>query len=541
MRNIVLCLAMLLVASEAHAQQAVCGKPQPGPVRLKGNNRVILEYDPHGLPPGTDGNIFRDALVLSGLNWNQKCVPRAGDPGYGNPESARRPTLVTSTPAMTGPVHPGEAKVPVKYERGHADKPSPCPTTANPNQQCFPMGEAIPEGENGWTLAIYGESGPADNEGEPTQNTFAVIAANGGGLAQLFMHEIGHVLGLDHDNCESNTLMNDDFHGVISGESTFPGNGHCAKLEEMYVPPDPTDDLSGLDDAERCALLDAYCPVIPTVWPKQRSTCIWIPETFLAYYFVREVQIVEVDYFCNFGDIFVLLGEGGPGNPMPENYKSPVLAVTPFETMPNGDLKVSGWTWGRTDELRQLLFLVDGEVASMRSLAMGLPDPGPCEAGFDPEYCVADTGFEAVIRTDGLAPGNHQLQMIATDHNDFPMPVPFQRQFVVEVATLNQPPVAVDDLQVASIGVGGPVPELLNPLDNDFDPDGDVVKLAPNPIVTPPSQGTVERVSDYQLRYIPFPHQTGPEVFTYKIVDSFGNTATAEIEVMVMEIIIPEP
>lgn len=353
------------------------------------------------------------------------------------------------------------------------------------------------------------------------------------------MHEIGHVLGLGHDTCPASSLLHNGIDAVMGGQNRDPAQEHCDRLEQIYDPPDPNDDISELGDDDLCRLLIAYCDESNRLWPKTRSTCTWIPETFLGYYFARETQVVSIDYWCVFdsGPV-VSLGEPWP-YPTPSRYKSPVLAVTPFELLPNGDLKVSGWVWGRTDPVRQLAIWIDGAEATVLSLQMDLPEPGPCEAGYDPIYCHSNTGFVAVIRSAGLAPGPHRLQLIATDNNDDPMPTPFERSFHLAPPAPNQPPVAVDDEHLMSVGVGGPAPELLELLDNDFDPEGDPVKLSANPILVAPAQGTIERLNDHQLRYTPFAHRTGPESFRYEIVDSFGNTASARVEITILEVILP--
>lgn len=533
MKRVFLFLVVALVASEEPARS--CGVPITSPPRLNKKNEVILEMDRSRFPAGFQ-EIFEAAVDIAALGWNRECSPPHTGPAAGYPAAARRPLLVPPHQAPgSSSLAVGQARVPISWKSGAAPHPSPC-TVDGKSSFCYPLGAAIPVGTNDWKIEIYEKSGPVNQHGEPTGST---IGALQGGLVQMLMHELGHVLGLNHDTCLSSGLMAESYGLMMAASNQMPASGHCQTLEDIYKPPEPTENLSDLGETERCYALWSYCDPDYNAWPKIWSACSWIPELREGNYYAHQTEISLFNYECDFGE-GVILGAGGEWEPSYQAYKSPALAVTtPFEILPNGNLKVSGWVWGRTYPLRQLAFLIDGYRASVLTLSMGLSTPGPCEAGEDPEYCVPDSGFTAQIDLSGVPPGAHWLQIVATDYHLFPMPTSFQRQFVAVPSPPNGSPVAVDDHYIASVGVGGPNPEILDPLDNDSDPEGDLIRLADDPIVVPPFHGTVERLNDYQLRYTPFAHDSGRDTLIYRIVDPSGNTATAEIEVRVMEVLVP--
>lgn len=80
----------------------------------------------------------------------------------------------------------------------------------------------------------------------------------------------------------------------------------------------------------------------------------------------------------------------------------------------------------------------------------------------------------------------------------------------------NTPPVAVKDY-FETDGIGKPFTG--NVLDNDFDPDGDPIRVLIN---TQPQNGTVEMQSDGTFVYTPNPDFFGEDSFQYVVVDDRG-------------------
>ena len=105
---------------------------------------------------------------------------------------------------------------------------------------------------------------------------------------------------------------------------------------------------------------------------------------------------------------------------------------------------------------------------------------------------------------------------------------------------INGDPVAIDDSAVVESGtqVG------IRVLDNDFDPDGDGIRIdfpntdktsANRGIIRWNQNGTPDDFSDDRLVYIPAARFTGTDTFEYAIADGRGGTATATVTVIVFQ------
>ena len=96
----------------------------------------------------------------------------------------------------------------------------------------------------------------------------------------------------------------------------------------------------------------------------------------------------------------------------------------------------------------------------------------------------------------------------------------------VDVAAINDPPVAEDD--VATSDAGEPV--VIPVLGNDIDVDGDLLGVL---AVTQPANGTVVINGDGAVTYTPNPGFAGPDSFTYTICDPSGACDAATVVVAV--------
>ncbi len=95
---------------------------------------------------------------------------------------------------------------------------------------------------------------------------------------------------------------------------------------------------------------------------------------------------------------------------------------------------------------------------------------------------------------------------------------------IVTVRPIPDPPVAVDDLAVT-----GQRPVLIFPLKNDYDVDGDLLRIVS---LTTPSSGTATIQTDQQsVLYTPAAAFTGTDVFHYTIADTTNLQDTAKITV----------
>jgi len=95
----------------------------------------------------------------------------------------------------------------------------------------------------------------------------------------------------------------------------------------------------------------------------------------------------------------------------------------------------------------------------------------------------------------------------------------------ITVASVNHPPVAVDD----SATTPQDTPVTINVLNNDSDADGDILTVAS--VTQGPHGSVINNGSD--VTYTPDPGYTGTDSFTYTIIDGKGGTDTATVTVAV--------
>lgn len=99
---------------------------------------------------------------------------------------------------------------------------------------------------------------------------------------------------------------------------------------------------------------------------------------------------------------------------------------------------------------------------------------------------------------------------------------------VIEVTPENDTPVAVDD----TLTVPWNSASEINPLANDFDVDGDAIRIVG---VDAASEGRISISSDSTLRYEPAPEFEGVATATYRIADDNGSQATGTITIFVFQ------
>ncbi|MBW2475584.1 MAG: tandem-95 repeat protein, partial [Deltaproteobacteria bacterium] len=98
------------------------------------------------------------------------------------------------------------------------------------------------------------------------------------------------------------------------------------------------------------------------------------------------------------------------------------------------------------------------------------------------------------------------------------------------IVGINDEPVAVDDVYgtTEDTALVLPAPGLL---DNDFDPDGDVLAIG---TYTQPANGTLTLNADGSLTYTPDPDFNGTDGFTYSVFDGNGGSAGASVTITVI-------
>ncbi len=100
---------------------------------------------------------------------------------------------------------------------------------------------------------------------------------------------------------------------------------------------------------------------------------------------------------------------------------------------------------------------------------------------------------------------------------------------VVTDDSQNNPPLAVDDNYTTEVDV--PVND--NAMDNDFDPDGDVIQSNPS-LIAEPTNGTASLNLDGTFVYTPDTGYVGTDEFTYEICDPEGLCDTAVVTIVIV-------
>ncbi|GAB6040859.1 Ig-like domain-containing protein [Endothiovibrio diazotrophicus] len=88
--------------------------------------------------------------------------------------------------------------------------------------------------------------------------------------------------------------------------------------------------------------------------------------------------------------------------------------------------------------------------------------------------------------------------------------------------TTNVAPHAGDDLYIGAVDV----PIIANVLDNDHDPNGDLLDVIG---FSQPAHGTLTIANNGEMNYLPAAGYSGTDSFSYTIDDGFGHTATATV------------
>jgi len=96
----------------------------------------------------------------------------------------------------------------------------------------------------------------------------------------------------------------------------------------------------------------------------------------------------------------------------------------------------------------------------------------------------------------------------------------------INVSSVNQAPIATNDVRITEEGD----PVSITVLDNDTDPDGDRLSID---IITQPSNGTARVQGNNRIIYSPASGFSGIDSFVYQVSDGNGATANATVEVTV--------
>ncbi len=144
------------------------------------------------------------------------------------------------------------------------------------------------------------------------------------------------------------------------------------------------------------------------------------------------------------------------------------------------------------------------------------------------EITATDNCGVTVERTSGLASGAQfpigttVVTYVATDSSGNQTECSF-------TVLVKGTPVAVDD----AVTTNEDTSVVISVLDNDSDPDGDILTIISN---TNPSNGTVVLNEDGTFTYTPNANYNGPDSFEYTISDGNGGTDTATVTITVVPV-----
>ena len=486
-----------------------------------------VEVDPNtGMPVATGLHDKLEMGVREAANaWNQGC---------GGTLASRYPTITPAfgSSSSTIPV------VTISFDPWRDETPTPCPN--DPGRQCHAVGEAINNGGR-LDIVIYRFSGPANA-------MVLTLEAFDDHLSNVLGHEIGHILGLEHNSCPGSFMSGDP---LAAGHGEAIHSSECDLLQATHAPRNPLRDLLGdRDGALGYCQLNGYCEASGTPWTAIRNSCGWVLRTATLTHWnpitatLTVTEIPRFDYFCLSSWFFeALYGDPEPPPPISiEHYAGPnvVLAYPrPSETV-SGMIEVGGWAWDGDVGLGDLQVWLDDQPIELSSFQQGFYSPELCDAGLDPGSCDPFSGFSGYLDTNALEPGSHTLYVGVVDARvDDPLPSGVKVEF--SVGEPSSAPVAVEDedwaVVDARVWVG--VPTLIEVTANDYDPDGDAIRLTNEGVVVVPLNGMAVRYDDHHILYTPTPGAGFSDTFKYAIQDTDNLRARARVNVTIFYALSP--